>query len=45
MNKGDYQRVQHIQRYCKDISGFIERFGSDFDTFTQDRAYFNAVSM
>ena len=24
---------------------FIERFGEDFDTFTHDRAYFNAVSM
>lgn len=45
MNKSDYQRIQHIQRYCKDIRGFIARFGANFDTFSQDRAYFNAVSM
>ena len=45
MNIGDYQRLQHICRYCKDIVGFIERFGNDFRTFTDDRAYYNAVSM
>lgn len=45
MNKGDYQRLQHIQRYCKDIGEFIKRFGQNYSTFTQDRAYFNAVSM
>ena len=45
MNKGDMQRLSHIRVHCEDIAGFIERFGMDFDTFTGDRAYFNAVSM
>lgn len=45
MNSADYQRIQHIRRYCEDISGFIKRFGMDFTVFSTDRAYFNAVSM
>ena len=45
MNNGDIQRLQHIRRYCEDIAGFIERFGKDFEAFTEDRAYSNAVSM
>jgi uncharacterized protein with HEPN domain len=45
MNRGDRQRLLHIQTYCRDIAGFIRRFGNDFHAFTQDRAYFNAVSM
>ena len=45
MNNGDRQRLLHIQRYCQDIAGFIERFGNDYQTFIQDRAYSNAVSL
>lgn len=45
MNNGDRQRLMHIQTYCEDIAGFIQRFGRDYATFTQDRAYSNAVSM
>ena len=45
MNKGDYQRLLHIQKYCDDIAGFIVRFGNDFETFCTDRAFNNAVSM
>ena len=45
MNKGDYQRLLHIQKYCDDIAGFIVRFGNDFETFCTDRASNNAVSM
>ena len=45
MNKGDLQRIRHIGVYCEDIKAFTERFGNDFNTFTSDRAYFNAVSM
>jgi len=45
MSKSDWQRLLHIQTYCEDIEGFILRFGEDFDTFVQDRAYYNAVSM
>lgn len=35
----------HIQRYCQDIAGFIERFGNDYEAFINDRAYSNAISM
>lgn len=45
MIRGDYQRLRLIYRYCLDISGFIERFGDSFSCFTNDRAYFNAISM
>lgn len=45
MIRGDYQRLRLIQRYCKDISGFIGRFGNSFASFTGDRAYYNAISM
>lgn len=45
MNHSDIQRLRHIRRYCEDIASFIERFGKNFETFTEDRAYSNAVSM
>ena len=45
MNRGDWQRLLHIQTYCRDIARFIDRFGDSYETFTQDRAYFSAVSM
>lgn len=45
MNKGDRQRIAHIKTYCEDIAAFVERFGKSFRTFTEDRAYYNAVSM
>ena len=41
----DKSILQHIKRYCDDIDSFIERFGKEFEKFTSDRAYFNAVSM
>lgn len=45
MNSTDRQRVSHIRIYCLDIDGFIKRFGRDYATFIQDKAYFNAVCM
>lgn len=45
MNRGDRQRLLHIQSYCRDIACFIERFGKDYDIFIQDKAYSSAVSM
>lgn len=45
MNNGDIQRLMHIRRYCEDIADFIGRFGRDYDTFINDRAYSNAVAM
>ncbi len=45
MDKLDWQKMIQIRTYCEDIETFIERFGRDFRIFTEDRAYFNAVSM
>ena len=45
MKRSDRQRLLHIQRYCEDIAQFVARFGADYDTFTCDRAYYNAVAM
>ena len=45
MNSSDRQRLLHIRQYCRDIAGFLRRFGEDYAVFIQDRAYFNAVSM
>lgn len=27
MNRDDWQRLLHIQTYCRDIAKFIDRFG------------------
>lgn len=45
MTGADKQRILHIRMYCREIEGFIARFGRDYATFATDRAYFNAVSM
>ena len=45
MDKSDWQRIIHILTHCDDIESFLNRFGRDFHTFEEDRAYFNAVSM
>ena len=45
MNRGDRQRLLHIRAYCRDIAGFVERFGEDYAVFSGDRAYASAVSM
>ena len=45
MDNRDESILNHIERYCEDIESFVDRFGKDFDLFTSDRAYFNAVAM
>lgn len=45
MANRDQNVLQHIKLHCDDIEGFIVRFGKDYDIFTSDKAYFNAVSM
>lgn len=45
MDKSDWQRIIHIRTHCDDVENFINRFGRDYNTFVEDRAYFNAVSM
>ena len=45
MNSGDIQRIYHIKEYCEEIAETIERFGRDYNTFSQDRDYFKSISM
>lgn len=45
MANRDQSVLQHIKSHCDDIGEFIRRFGKDYDIFTSDKAYFNAVSM
>ncbi len=45
MDKSDWQRLLHIRTHCEDVELFINRFGRNYDTFIEDCAYFNAVSM
>ena len=45
MDKSDRQRLLHIRQHCTDVSEFIRRFGEDYDTFENDRVFFNAVAM
>ena len=45
MDRADWQRLLHIKAHCEDVEAFIHRFGHDYDTFIDDRAYFNAVAM
>lgn len=45
MANRDQSVLQHIKTHCIDIEGFIRRFGRNYDIFTSDKAYFNAVSM
>lgn len=45
MNLSDKERLHHIATHCDDIAAFIKRFGDDYETFSNDRAYMNAVAM
>lgn len=45
MTKADSDRLRHIDRYCEDVKSFVVRFGKDFNSFQNDRAYHNAVTM
>ncbi|MCD8023377.1 MAG: DUF86 domain-containing protein [Lachnospiraceae bacterium] len=45
MNSGDKDRLMHISRHCQDVEEFIQRFGNEFEIFSNDRAYANAVCM
>ena len=45
MDRGDLERIRHIERYCKDIAATIRRFGDSYEAFSQDTDYHNSVSM
>ena len=45
MDRGDLQRIAHIRAHCEDVACFLDRFGANYETFSQDRAFLNAVSM
>lgn len=40
----DLQRLEHILDYCSDICSLVNRFGDDYDIFSRDTAYQQAVS-
>ncbi len=45
MDNKDFGVLITIEEYCTTIAELIERFGEDYDTFTDDKAYYNSVSM
>ena len=45
MDKRDEQILLHIYTHCKDLEGFINRFGNTIDNFKKDRAFYNSVYM
>lgn len=45
MQNTDLQRIEHILDYCEDIEGTLLRFGSDYQTFLNDRDFYNSISM
>lgn len=45
MKRSDYQRLERIVEYCKQIDCTIERYGKDFATFEKDFDYYQSVSM
>ena len=45
MDRGDFERIRHMKRYCEDIVAAINRFGNSYETFSQDTDYYNSVSM
>lgn len=45
MDKGDLERIRHIKQYCEDIAAAIKRFGSSYETFSEDTDFYNSISM
>jgi len=39
------QCIFHMKSYCQDIASAIRRFGSSYETFSNDKDFFNSVSM
>jgi len=37
--------LNHIVRYCEEIEKTIERFGEDYEVFSEDSVYQNAVAL
>jgi len=37
--------LQHIVDYCNEINSTIERFGNDYEIFSKDSVYRNAVAL
>ncbi|NLT47470.1 MAG: DUF86 domain-containing protein [Clostridiales bacterium] len=47
MKKGtkDLSIISHILEYCAEIEETVSRFGDDYDCFSSDKIYRNAVTM
>ncbi|MBE5949031.1 MAG: DUF86 domain-containing protein [Lachnospiraceae bacterium] len=41
----DADVLKHIIGYCEEIEGTVERFGEDYDIFSTDNVYQNAVAL
>jgi uncharacterized protein with HEPN domain len=45
MKSSDYDRLDHIEKYCAEIEETITRFGADYDIFSADTDYRKSVSL
>ena len=45
MDRGDFERIVHIGRYCEAVAKTIRRFGVSFEVFIADPDYYNSISM
>ena len=39
----DLQRIEHILEYCESIEESVARFGNDYDSFHDDKAYHDLI--
>lgn len=44
-NKRDINLIEHILEYCKQVEATVLRFGNDFNEFSSDVIFRNAVGM
>lgn len=44
MNDRDIQLIEHMIRYCKEITGTVSFFGNDKAAFLENYIYFNSCS-
>ena len=45
MKDSDLNRIKRLKTYCEDIAKTINRFGKDFNSFSNDTDYQNSISM
>ena len=45
MENSNKQRISQIKAYCEEIGETVKRFGTDYDTFSEDKDYIKSISM